>query len=112
MYAVERSNGTVARQQGTFVPLNNQTPASDGTRIYFGGSSSEGYVCLDGATGATVWRNYNVFPAESSVALANGYVYATTNGGTLVALNAATGTQVDSKTLDVTGGTSSPAVYN
>ena len=116
MYALNRTNGAIFWQKpdapGSFGPLINDTPAHDGTRIFFGGSSSEGFWCLNGADGSTVWHNTTVFPAEGSVAFADGYVYATASNGTLVALNASTGALVETETLDVTGGSSSPAVQN
>jgi len=116
MYALNRTNGQITWQKpdvpGAYGPLFNVTPAHDGTNIYFGASTTVGFICLNGADGSTVWQNQTVFPAESSVALADGHVYATTASGTLVALNAATGAVVETETLDVTGGSSSPVVQN
>jgi len=112
IYSLNGLTGAVQWQVGSFGPLFYTTPAYDGTNIYFGASATAGFVALNATTGATVWQNTTVFPSESSVAYANGYVYGTTGNGTLVTLSASTGAVVDTDALDVTGGSSNPAVFN
>jgi outer membrane protein assembly factor BamB len=87
------------------------TPAYHGAHLYFG-SQNYGFIALNATTGVTDWVQPTIFPSQSSVAYANGYVYGTTASGTLVALDASNGNIVDTRPFDVSGGTSSPAVFN
>ncbi|NLA37785.1 MAG: PQQ-binding-like beta-propeller repeat protein, partial [Methanomicrobiales archaeon] len=98
LYALDGATGT--ELWNSFVTGTAATPALAGGRIYAG--AYNGLHCLDMSTGDEIWH----FPAsEMNVApvVAGSLVYAATNeaAGTLYAVDAGTGEEVWSYTLEV-----------
>ena len=111
MYALSAFTGDIVWATPGFYQIDFSTPAYDGTNLYFGTFDGR-YVALDATTGTPLWVTSIGSSIGSSMAYANGYLYATAWTSYFFVLEASTGFIVEAAGLQSYASTSSPAIGN